>query len=157
MADPVRTMSQPFFLIFSHRTPESHVQTFDRRFLAVYPIKCTVYIWEKHWFFHSADKMCPGINETKSGARWFCVFFPVPTFFSTCYLPLLLQLSSGGANSGDFSFLFFSLNPSIPYSLLKLETKKSICLPSFKVMAFKFKEVEELIFKLFCFLFLAHC
>ena len=40
------------------------------------------------------------------------------------FLASFLQLSSGGANTVDFSCLFFSLNPSIPYSLLKSETKE---------------------------------
>lgn len=131
MADPVRSMSQPFFLIFARRTPQSHVQTLtDGSWLGI--LSNALFIFGKSIGSSTQQTKCVQalMRQSQQLRGSVCPFlYQLPSPLATC-LFFLLQLSSGGANSGDFSFLFFSLNPSIPYSLLKLETKKVFaCLP----------------------------
>lgn len=119
-----------------------------RQFLAVCPIKCTVYIWQKHWFFYLVHKLCPALTIQ---SQLFSLLFPISTHLPICYSASFLQCFSGWAISIDFPFLFLPLTGNRQCSpLLKSETR-SLCLPSFKVMDFKLKEVEELIFKILLF------
>lgn len=142
----MRSMSHTLSLIFAHRTPESHVQT-------------------------SADSSWLGILSNvlfmlgKSiGSAWWNTF-PALTVqsqerCSVCSAPYPLPSLHTFLCLGHrywFSLLIFVPCSKLRvFSLLQVETK-SICMTFLKVMGFKLEEAEELIFKLFGFLFLTFC
>lgn len=142
----VRSMSQTLSLIFAHRTPESHVQI-------------------------SADSSWLGILSNvlfmlgKSiGSAWWTTCFQLLPYKVRSTFVLFAQhlypfpsLPSFLCHRYSFSLLIFSLAPNWQcFPLLQVETK-SICMIFLKVMDFKLEEAEELIFKLFGFLFLTFC
>lgn len=142
----VRSISQSLFLIFAHRTPESHVQiSADSSWLGV--LSNVLFMLGKVLVLLGEQTFPAFTYKVRSTFVLFAQHLPIP-IASTFSLP------------GPSILIFFTGFSRAPncqcFPLLQVETK-SICMTSFKVMGFKLEQTEALIFKLFGFLFLTFC